>query len=109
MAKRHGAASVAANLETARDLYATQGGFGDLFLALGGDAAVDQQVRAGFEKALQTAQGIPLPLAEAVEDVPAREQVQLLVDQIKQLRELIRGPVTATLGFSLGFNATDGD
>ena len=65
-------ASVAANLETARDLYATPGGFGDLFLALGGDPAVDQQVRAGFEKALQTAQAIPLPLADAVEDPAAR-------------------------------------
>ncbi|MGH6919658.1 MAG: imelysin family protein, partial [Geminicoccaceae bacterium] len=101
--------SVAANLETARDLYATPGGFGDLFLALGGDAAVDQQVRAGFEKALQTAQGIPLPLALAVEDPAARDQVQQLVDQIKQLRELIRGPVVAALGLSIGFNATDGD
>jgi predicted lipoprotein len=102
-------ASVAANLETARDLYATPGGFGDLFQALGGDPAVDQQVRTGFHDALQTAQDIPLPLAEAVEDPAAREQVQQLVDQIKQLRELIRGPVAAALGLSIGFNATDGD
>jgi uncharacterized protein len=102
-------ASVAANLETARDLYATPGGFGDLFQALGGDPAVDQQVRTGFEDALQTTQDIPLPLAEAVEDPAAREQVQELVDQIKQLRELIRGPVAAALGLSIGFNATDGD
>ena len=45
--------SVAANLETARDLYATAGGFGDLYRALGGDPAVDQQVRAGFDEALR--------------------------------------------------------
>jgi uncharacterized protein len=102
-------ASVAANLETARDLYATQGGFGDFFRVLGGDPAVDQQVRAGFDAALQTAEDIPLPLAEAVEDPAARDQVQQLVDQIKQLRELIRGPVVAALGLSIGFNATDGD
>jgi predicted lipoprotein len=102
-------ASVAANLETARDLYTTQGGFGDFFLALGGDPAVDRQVRAGFDEALQTAQDIPVPLAEAVEDPAARAQVQQLVDQIKQLRELIRGPVVAALGLSIGFNATDGD
>ena len=101
--------SVAANLETARDLYATAGGFGDLFLALGGDAALDEQVRAGFDQTLQTAAGIPLPLAEAVETPAARDQVQRLVDQIKQLRELIRGPIAATLGLSIGFNATDGD
>ena len=68
-----------------------------------------EQVRAGFDQALQTAQSIPLPLAEAVEDAAARDQVQRLVDQIKQLRELIRGPVAATLGLSIGFNATDGD
>ena len=47
--------SVAANLETARDLYATAGGFGDLYLALGGDPALDQQVRTGFDQTLQTA------------------------------------------------------
>jgi uncharacterized protein len=102
-------ASIAANLETARALYATPGGFGDLYQVLGGDPAVDQQVRAGFEQTLQTAQAVPLPLAEAVEDPAAREQVQQLVDQIKQLRELIRGPVVAALGLSIGFNATDGD
>jgi uncharacterized protein len=101
--------SVAANLETARDLYATAGGFGDLFLALGGDAAVDQQVRAGFDQALQAVLDIPLPLSQAVEDAAARDQVQRLVDQIKQIRELIRGPVAAALGLSIGFNATDGD
>jgi uncharacterized protein len=101
--------SVAANLETARDLYATPGGFGDLYVALGGDPALDGQVRTGFDAALQTAQRIPLPLADAVEDPAARGQVQRLVDGIKQLRELIRGPIAATLGLSLGFNATDGD
>jgi hypothetical protein len=101
--------SVAANLETARDLYATPGGFGDLFLALGGDPALDEQVRAGFDQTLETASSVPLPLAEAVEDPAARNQVQRLVDQIKQLRELIRGPIAATLGLSIGFNATDGD
>jgi hypothetical protein len=58
---------------------------------------------------LQTARDIALPLALAVEDPAARDQIQQLVDQIEQLRELIRGPVAATLGFSLGFNATDGD
>jgi uncharacterized protein len=102
-------ASIAANLETARDLYATQGGFGDLFRAMGGDPALDQEVRAGFDDALQTARDIPLPLVDAVEDAAAREQVQQLIDQIKQLRELIRGPVVAALGLSIGFNATDGD
>ena len=101
--------SVAANLEAGRDLYATAGGFGDLFLALGGDPAVDQQVRSGFEDALPTARGVPLPLADAVEEPAARAQVQQLVDQLKQLRTLIRGPVAATLGLSIGFNATDGD
>jgi predicted lipoprotein len=53
--------------------------------------------------------GIPLPLALAVEDPAARAQVLQLVDEIKQLRLLIRGPVVTTLGLSLGFNATDGD
>jgi predicted lipoprotein len=101
--------SIAANLETARALYATSGGFGDLFLALGGDPAIDRQVRDGFEQALQRARAIPLPLSEAVEEAAARAQVQQLVDQVKALRELVRGPVVAALGLSIGFNATDGD
>jgi hypothetical protein len=101
--------SVAANLETARDLYATAGGFGDLYRALGGDPAVDQQIRAGFDQALGTAWDIPLPLVEAVDDPSGREQVVALIDQVKGLRELVRGPVASGLGMSLGFNATDGD
>ena len=101
--------AVAANLETACDLYATQGGFGDLYLALGGEPALDEQVRAGFDQTLQTAESIPLPLSDAVEDAAARDQVQRLVDQIKQLRELIRGPIANQVGLSIGFNATDGD
>jgi predicted lipoprotein len=101
--------AVAANLETARDLYAAPGAFGDIYLALGGQPEVDGQVRAGFEDALQTASTVPLPLVDAVEDPAARAQVLSLVDQLKQLRLLIRGPVAAGLGMSLGFNATDGD
>jgi predicted lipoprotein len=101
--------SVAANLETARALYGTAGAFGDLYLSLGGDPEVDRQIRQGFDAALQTAQSIPLPLVEAVEDPAARAQVQQLIDQVKELREAIRGPVSTGLGMSLGFNATDGD
>jgi uncharacterized protein len=101
--------SVAANLETARDLYATAGGFGELYVVLGGDPTVDQQMRAGFDQALGTARAISMPLVEAVEDASGRTQVLELIDQVKALRELVRGPVAAGLGMSLGFNATDGD
>lgn len=101
--------SVIANLETAQGLYGAPGGFGELYLGLGGDPAIDRQVRAGFEAALGTAGAIAMPLVEAVEDPDARAQVLELVDQIKTLRGLIRGPVAAGLGIALGFNATDGD
>jgi predicted lipoprotein len=50
-----------------------------------------------------------LPLADAVSDPAARAQVVELVDRLKALRALIRGPIASGLGLSIGFNATDGD
>jgi predicted lipoprotein len=100
---------IAANLATARDLYETPGGFADLYAVLGGDPALDQQARAGFAGAIVAAGAIALPLADAVEDPAARPQVVALVEQLKALRTLIRGPIASGLGLSIGFNATDGD
>lgn len=102
-------AGVAANLATARDLYITPGGFADLHAALGGDPALDEEIRAGFEDTIAAVNAIPLPLVEAVSDPAARERVIALVDQLKALRTLVRGPVANGLGLSIGFNATDGD
>jgi predicted lipoprotein len=102
-------AGIDANLATARDLYITPGGFADLHATLGGDPAVDEEIRAGFEDAIAAVGAIPLPLVEAVSDPAAREQVIALVDRLKALRALVRGPVANGLGLSIGFNATDGD
>ena len=102
-------AGIAANLATARDLYVTPGGFADLYAALGSDPALDGGVRAGFEGAIAGAGAVPLPLVDAVSDPAARQQVVELVEQLKALRTLIRGPMAGGLGLSIGFNATDGD
>jgi uncharacterized protein len=100
---------VAANLATARDLYVTPGGFADLYAVLGGDPALDQEIRTGFEDSIAAVGAIPLPLVDAVGDPTARPQVIALVDKLKALRTLLRGPVANGLGLSIGFNATDGD
>jgi predicted lipoprotein len=104
-----GLPGVAANLATARDLYVTPGGFADLHAALGGDPALDEEIRAGFEDTIAAVDAIPLPLVEAVSDPAARQQVIALVDKLKALRTLLRGPVANGLGLSIGFNTTDGD
>jgi predicted lipoprotein len=73
------------------------------------DPALDEEIRAGFEDTIAAVAAIPLPLADAVSDPVARQQVIELVERLKALRALIRGPVASGLGLSIGFNATDGD
>jgi len=99
---------IAANLETARQLYAVTGGFGDL-LAAAGAGPLDIGLRKQFDEAVETARSIGLPLHQAVTDAPARARVEDLVAQLKRLRLLIAGPVADEIGLVIGFNALDGD
>jgi len=99
---------VAANLETARRLYAVPGGFGDL-LAAAGAGPLDIGLRKQLDEAVESARSIGFPLRQAVADPAARAKVEDLVEQLKRLRVLIAGPVADEIGLVIGFNALDGD
>lgn len=101
-------ASIAANLATARDLFATPGGLGDL-LAAAGSGALAQGMARMLGEAVATARSVDLPLGEAVRDPQAREVLERLAEQIEGLRVLVDGTLVRELGLILGFNASDGD
>ena len=101
-------ANIIANLETAHALYATPGGFGDLLAAAGAEP-LDIGLRGSFEAAIAEARALSLPLHEAVAVPEARERLLVLLEQLKNLRLLIGGPVADEIGLVVGFNALDGD
>lgn len=101
-------ASIAANLETARDLLATPGGLGDLLAAAGSGPLAQGMVRM-LDGIAATARSIDLPLAEAVRDLEARAALERLAERIAGLRVLTDETVPRELGLILGFNASDGD
>jgi hypothetical protein len=100
--------NIAANLETARALYETPGGFGDLFRAAGGEA-LDAGLRRDFAAVIEATRTIGVPLHAAVGQADARTRLMVIVDRLKSLRLLIAGPVADDIGLVVGFNATDGD
>ena len=78
-----------ANLETARALYASPGGFGDALRAQPDEGQLDYAMRRGFERVFATLDGVGLPLDKAVEDPAARPKVETLVTELKALRQLV--------------------
>ncbi|MCG8543498.1 MAG: imelysin family protein [Alphaproteobacteria bacterium] len=100
--------NIRANLQTARALYDTPGGFGDLVRAAGA-APLDDDVRKSFEETAALAQAIDRPLNDAVTDGEARKQVELLRVQLRNLHFLVAGAVASEVGLVVGFNALDGD
>lgn len=100
--------NIVANLETARALYASAGGFGDMLMAAGA-GPLDVGMRATFDEAIARAQAIDLPLSEAIADAEERAELLELLERLKSLRILISGPVAEEIGLVVGFNALDGD
>lgn len=62
-----------------------------------------------FAQTLETAQGIPVPLGEAVTDPAHRPAVEQLTTEIRAVQQLLATRVASALGTSLGFNSLDGD
>ncbi len=102
-------ADIRANLETARALYLSPGGFGDALAALGDEDQLDSAIRQGFERALAKLDAIEPPLHAAVEDRATRPKVEALVSELKGLRHLIAQELAPALDLAIGFNALDGD
>ncbi|MDA0701659.1 MAG: imelysin family protein [Proteobacteria bacterium] len=99
---------IAANLETARALYATPGAFRNLLAAEGLEPLADGMLRQ-FDEAIAMAGGIGMPLHDAVADSVAREKLETLIELLRSLRVLVAGPLADRTGLTIGFNARDGD
>jgi predicted lipoprotein len=102
-------ASIRANLETADALYAAPGGFGAALTALAGNDDLDGAIRQGFERAFAQLDAIGSLLHVAVEDPPARAELEALLAEVQGLRRLVTEQLAPALDLLVGFNAMDGD
>jgi predicted lipoprotein len=102
-------AALAANLEGWRAMFGADGGLAALLAAQPDGEPVADQVSAATDAAAHALAQITLPLDEAVADPAQRKQVEAFAAQLVVLRDLLAGPVTATLNLPIGFNALDGD
>ncbi|MEZ5933655.1 MAG: imelysin family protein [Alphaproteobacteria bacterium] len=100
--------NIAANLETIQALYVADGGL-NLWLQGGGLDSLNELMGKLLTEALATADGIGMPLEQAVGNADARPGVEALLAVIKRLRVLIATSLADAAGVTLGFNATDGD
>jgi uncharacterized protein len=104
--------AIVANLEAVQALYLGENGAGLSTLVQKeeeADPGLDALMRKAFDKTLETARGIEGPLAAAAADPARREAVDKLVRQVQALKEIVKTRLAAALGFSVGFNALDGD
>lgn len=105
---RRSLANVAANLETARDLHATPGGFGDLLTGVGSGPLAEGMTR-DFEAAIASARGAGVSLHDAVGDATLRPRIEALLEQVRDLRDLVTAIMAPEIDLPIGFNASDGD
>jgi hypothetical protein len=100
-------AHIISSLETFEALYVA--GLEGLLRASGNDPDLVPLLRRAFRITIGTARGIDVPLARAVTDPAARRQVELLLLQIRALKQLVSQRLSAATGLVVGFNALDGD
>ncbi len=100
--------NIAANIEVLADWFAVPGGFRDQ-LGQAGAEALGIGMEKTFRAVALLARGISVPLAQAVADQDHRPQVKALLEEVRNLRLLVREAVASELGLSVGFNSLDGD
>jgi predicted lipoprotein len=91
------------NLKATEELY--QVGFS----AFVKDKVLDVEIRTGFNKAIECAEGIKVPLYEIKKGSLEHQSVQQLLDNSRALKRLIATKLPKAVGLSLGFNSLDGD
>lgn len=100
---RRSTENIRINLEGARRLYRSA------FAPRLSGTALDAEIEAGFDGALAAADGIPMPLSEAVTDPAGRARVEALRDRVSALEKLLASPAAEALDLPMGFNSLDGD
>jgi predicted lipoprotein len=103
--------NVELNLESARAMYGKDraGGFRSLMPAGGDSDALDEQIVGAFAAMSSSLAAVPMPLDSAVGDSSARPEVEALLADVRQVRDLVGQKLPAAIGLSVGFNALDGD
>lgn len=84
----------------------SQGGLSDLVKSRG-SSALDADMRAATQAALDAVRAVPRPFRSAVTTHPA--EVQRAYDAVRALKNLLSADVATKLGASLSFNDNDGD
>jgi predicted lipoprotein len=100
--------NIVANLESARALFATPGGFADLLTAAG-SGALAGGMKGQFDAVIASAKGLGVPLEDALRDAALRPKLDDLLRQLRSLRVLIQGPLSQDTELTVGFNSLDGD
>jgi predicted lipoprotein len=100
--------NIVANLESARALFVTPGGFADL-LAAAGSEALAAGMKGQFDHIIASAKGLGTPLEDALGEAAMRPKLEDLLRQLRALRVLIQGPLSTETELVIGFNALDGD
>lgn len=93
-----------------RDIYVGPGGpdgLGISDLVRGLSSETDERMREHFAGALDSIDAVALPLRTAVVEQPDR--VQLVHEELTELRRTLNTEVVSLLGVSVGFSDTDGD
>ena len=80
-------------------------GISDLVRGLSGET--DDRMRAHFESSLEAIDAVAVPLRTAVLETPDR--VQLVHEELTELRRTLNTEVVGLMGVSVGFSDTDGD
>ena len=101
--------NVVQNLEALQALYVGEGEPGLGALARVADPKLDRLMRKAFRITIETARAVGIPLEEAAANPSLRPAAKKLAIQVQALRQIARDRVAPALGFSVGFNALDGD
>jgi len=103
--------NVGLNLDSAAAMYGKDraSGFRSLLPPGADNDAIDQQIIDGFATAIAAQRAVSMPLDVAVADPVGRPQVETLLADIRQVRNLVSQRLAPVVGLSLGFNGLDGD
>ena len=97
------------NLHALQSLYLGSEGPGLSALVLPADEKLDKLMRKAFQKTIENAESIDLPLEIAAANADYRKSVEKLLTQVQAMGQIVRNRVAKALSFRVGFNSLDGD
>lgn len=102
--------NIAVNIAVLQKLYTGDGAIAGYILTRDPENdALDDDIRAAFDRTARAIDAIGMPLSAAVADPAARPRVEELAIAVHELSQQVSGPLADALDIGLGFNARDGD